>query len=98
MIEAQVNYVIDLIRRAGAGAMIAPTEAAANAYDERIQRELQERVWAAGCGAWYVDENGRNFTLYPQNVRAFIKEMREPDMAEYEVRQMATTTPITGIN
>lgn len=85
MIEAQVNYVIDLIRRAGAGAMIAPTEAAANAYDVRIQRELRERVWAAACGAWYVDENGRNFTLYPQNVRAFIKEMREPDMAEYTI-------------
>ena len=89
MIEAQVNYVLDLVRHAGDGALIEPTEAAAKAYDAQLQRDLQDRVWAAGCGAWYVDAGGRNFTLYPHNVRAYLKEMKAPDYAEYAVRAVA---------
>jgi hypothetical protein len=89
MIEAQVNYVIDLIRRAGEGGQIEPRAKAAHAYDARIQRELQDRVWAAGCGAWYVDKNGRNFTLYPHDVRSFLKEVRRPDFSEYSIHAPA---------
>ncbi len=87
MIEAQVNYVIDLIRQAGEKGRIAPRMEAAKAYDEHVQRDLQDRVWAANCGAWYVDENGRNFTLYPHNVRTYIREMAKPDFDEYEIEQ-----------
>ncbi len=89
MIEAQVNYVIDLMRRAGEGGLIEPRREAARAYDDRIQRALQDRVWAGRCGAWYVDEKGRNFTLYPHNVRTYLKEMKRPDFSEYSVRAAA---------
>ena len=85
MIEAQVKYVMQLIsamRERGSN-LVEPSEEAAAAYDERLQRELADRVWAAGCGAWYVDEQGRNYTLYPHNVRSYIKEMKRPDLDEY---------------
>lgn len=85
MIEAQVNYAIGLIKRAGETGQIAPRPEAAKAFDDRIQHDLQDRVWAASCGAWYVDGNGRNFTLYPHNVRTYLKEMRAPDYSEYEI-------------
>ncbi len=85
MIEAQVNYALRLIKRAGAAGRIAPRPEAAKAFDHRIQRDLQDRVWAARCGAWYVDEKGRNFTLYPHDVRTYLKEMRAPDFSEYEI-------------
>jgi cation diffusion facilitator CzcD-associated flavoprotein CzcO len=88
MIEAQVNYVMQLIDRiARDGVAIEPSPEAARAYDERLQKELSERVWAANCGAWYVDETGRNYTLYPHTVRKYLKEMREPVASEYIVRQ-----------
>lgn len=89
MIEAQVNYVIQLLRQAqdtGEGAQIAPRAEAAQDFDVRLQADLGERVWAANCGAWYVDETGRNFTLYPHAVRHFIREMKAADPAEYEVK------------
>ncbi len=87
MIEAQANYILKLIRAADAapGALIEPTPDAARAYDADIQARLGKRVWATGCGAWYVDENGRNYTLYPDNVRAFLKEMKTPDLGEYVI-------------
>ncbi|MGE0407789.1 MAG: flavin-containing monooxygenase [Amphiplicatus sp.] len=83
MIEAQVKYVMQLIEEAARGVLLAPSEAAAAAYDKRLQQALAHRVWAAGCGAWYVDAEGRNFTLYPHNVRTFLKEMKRPDLSEY---------------
>jgi len=92
MIEAQVNYVLDLIRHAEEhGGMIAPAKTAAKRYDDAVQTDLQDRVWASQCGAWYVDENGRNFTLYPHNVRSFLREMRRPDFAEYELSRTAVS-------
>lgn len=89
MIEAQVKYVLQLIEKmkATGAALVEPTQEAAAAYDARIQRELSQRVWAAGCGAWYVDERGRNYTLYPHAVRRFLKEMKTPDMKEYVLRE-----------
>ncbi|MBB5520016.1 flavin-containing monooxygenase [Amphiplicatus metriothermophilus] len=89
MIEAQVKYVLQLIEKmkASGAALVEPTPEAAAAYDARIQRELSQRVWAAGCGAWYVDERGRNYTLYPHTVRRFLKEMKAPDMKEYVLRE-----------
>ena len=87
MIEAQVNYIIKLIKSAGldARALVAPKTEAARAYDQRLQGDLQGRVWAARCGAWYVDENGRNYTLYPHDVRTFLRDMESPDMSEYDL-------------
>ena len=87
MIEAQVNYVIKLVKKAMArGAKtIAPRVSAAKAYDDKIQADLTERVWAADCGAWYVDANGRNYTLYPHAVRDYLREMKDPDLSEYEL-------------
>lgn len=93
MIEAQVKYAIDLIKRAGENGQIAPRPEAAKAYDERLQHDLQDRVWASRCGAWYVDENGRNFTLYPHDVRTYIRDMREPDFTEFEI----TRTPQSAV-
>lgn len=86
MIEAQVNYILKLIRRAHeqGASLVEPKSDIAAAYDDSVQSRLQGRVWAADCGAWYVDENGRNYTLYPDSVRAYLREMKEPECAEYE--------------
>lgn len=91
MIEAQVNYIIALVKKAvEKGAAIVETKPeAAKAYDRKLQDDLQERVWAAGCGAWYVDKHGRNFTLYPHAVREYLREMSEPDSQEYVFRNEA---------
>lgn len=95
MIEAQVNFIAKLIKQAtqAAAALIEPKEDAAQSYDLGIQARLQNRVWAADCGAWYVDEHGRNYTLYPNNVRAYLKELAIPDMTEYQLEPEPSTEP-----
>lgn len=85
MIEAQVNYVIGLVeamQRAGA-AYVEPDPQAAEAFDRTLQHDLQGMVWAGGCKSWYMDQNGRNYTLYAHSVRRFLKDMAKPDLTEY---------------
>lgn len=86
MIEAQVNYILKLVEhaRSANARFIDVNPEAARAFDKSIQHDLQSRVWAAECGAWYVDENGRNYTLYPHAVRHYLREMNEPECSEYE--------------
>jgi cation diffusion facilitator CzcD-associated flavoprotein CzcO len=91
MIEAQVNYIIRLVKKAleKGAAFVETRPEAAEAYDRKLQAELKDRVWAAGCGAWYVDKAGRNYTLYPHAVREYLREMAEPDSQEYLFRNAA---------
>lgn len=92
MIEAQVNYVLKLMRQAmdKGAALVEPKPEAAKAYDAQLQNDLEGRVWAANCGAWYVDAHGRNYTLYPHTVRQYLREMKEPAEAEYAFKAAAS--------
>ena len=67
MIESQIRYAADAIAaadRAGAQAL-APTRAAADAYNDELQAELAGTVWnTGGCRSWYLDEHGVNRTLW----------------------------------
>jgi cation diffusion facilitator CzcD-associated flavoprotein CzcO len=69
IIEAQVRYIakgLQLLRKRGSAMMDLRSDAHA-----RFNRELQERaqgtVWASGCKSWYLDEHGRNVTLWPKS-------------------------------
>ena len=67
MIEAQVRYLM--------GAIAAMREAEATrvevrrdveiVFNERLQRRLGRTIWNSGCRSWYLDERGRNVTLWP---------------------------------
>nr|MBA2561264.1 4-hydroxyacetophenone monooxygenase [Propionibacteriales bacterium] len=67
MIEAQARYVVqalDLLDRRAAGTI----EVRANVqrrFVDRIQTRLASTVWQSGCKSWYLDEHGRNFTIWP---------------------------------
>jgi cation diffusion facilitator CzcD-associated flavoprotein CzcO len=86
MIEAQVRYLVDLLRKAAAVGMPAldVRPQAQQAYNERLQRDLAGTVWnTGGCMSWYLDRHGRNTTLWPHSTMAFIAAMRTADLAEY---------------
>ena len=96
MIEAQVNYIIKLMSQArskGANLVDAKPDAAME-FDETVQQDLQGRVWAANCGAWYVDKSGRNYTLYPHAVRQYLRDMKEPDTDEFAFTTRLSSTTL----
>jgi cation diffusion facilitator CzcD-associated flavoprotein CzcO len=67
MLEAQIHYVMEGLRQMreeGIAAMEIRRDVEA-AFNRRLQQRLSRTVWASGCRSWYIDERGRNTTLWP---------------------------------
>ncbi len=86
IIEAQVRYLLDLLRQVRERGLVAvePRPEVQQAYADRLQRELQGTVWnAGGCASWYLDEHGRNTTLWPTFTFTYMKELSRCDLDAY---------------
>ncbi|MFE4371261.1 flavin-containing monooxygenase [Streptomyces sp. NPDC056835] len=97
MIESQLNYMADYLRQldglggrgsAGGSGRVAlgPRPVAVRAWNHRVQERMKRTVWnTGGCTSWYLDEQGRNTTVWPGTTAEFRRATREVDLAEYEV-------------
>ena len=86
MIESQMNYIMQYIEylEKGPGVMFLDLKNdVQDAYNERIQKQLQQTVWASGCKSWYVNARGKNTTLYPRLTLTFRKETKRFDPLAY---------------
>ena len=87
MIESQVAYVIEALkemRRRGAGTAEVRAEAVRD-FNEALDRRMEDTVWSTGCSSWYLDDTGRNATLWPDWTFAFRRRAARFDAAEYEL-------------
>jgi cation diffusion facilitator CzcD-associated flavoprotein CzcO len=86
MIEAQIAYlrkVVVQMQQRGLGA-IEPAAAVQARYVQEVDAGTKGSVWTAGgCLSWYVDETGRNSTLWPRSVRAYQRRLAHLDAADY---------------
>lgn len=89
MIESQLSYLGDYLRALGslgAGAALAPTPAAVEAWNRRVQERMRRTVWnTGGCTSWYLDASGRNTTIWPGTTTEFRRATRTVDLGEYDV-------------
>ena len=77
IIEHEVNYIVKLIEMAGMASHIHVKQQRQDAYNIKIQKKLNKRVWSAGgCSSWYLSDTGKNITLYPDNARSFKKQLK----------------------
>jgi hypothetical protein len=89
MIEAQVAHLVQALDAMDQGGydVIEPRADVQAAYNAQIQRELAGTVWSTGgCSSWYLDENGRNTTLWPGFTWKYMRAMRRLDLSEYVVQ------------
>jgi cation diffusion facilitator CzcD-associated flavoprotein CzcO len=99
MAEAQAGYIrqaIEHMERAGVAA-IEPRQEAQDQWNEEIQRKSQGTVWLnGGCQSWYIDENGKNSTLWPDHTFRFFSEMKRFRPSEYRIVPAAvpSETPV----
>lgn len=87
MIETQVQHImrcLDLLDRRS-GTSIGVRDGAQQAFNDRIQAELDNTVWSTGCKSWYLDEHGNNRTLWPGFTFTYWWRTRQPRAADYEV-------------
>ncbi|WP_028643108.1 flavin-containing monooxygenase [Nocardioides sp. URHA0020] len=95
IIESQVAYVRDAIRtmRSRGWASVEPRPQALRRWNSDLQRRMRRTVWTrGGCSSWYLDEHGRNTTLWPKSTITFRRQLAAFDPDAYDVRR-PTTTP-----
>jgi len=58
---------------------------AAAAFNQEVDRRHEDTVWTSGCSSWYLDDTGRNATLWPDWTFAFRRRTARFDESEYEI-------------
>jgi hypothetical protein len=94
IIEAQVAYLRDAVRtlRERGWAAVEPRQRAFQRWNAGLQRRMKRTVWTrGGCDSWYLDEHGRNTTLWPKSTFTFRRELARFDADAYDVRREAAS-------
>jgi cation diffusion facilitator CzcD-associated flavoprotein CzcO len=88
VIEAQARYVADAIATAKRDAIdvLEIRASAQDTWNNRVQAALAGTVFNTGCASYYVDENGRNSSIYPWTTIDLRRRLRRFDRAPYELR------------
>jgi cyclohexanone monooxygenase len=88
IIESQIAYILSALKQMDARgiATVEPRKDAQDAWNRDIQRRMRRTVWSTGgCASWYLDEHGRNTTLWPRTTFAFRNALRTFDLDKYVV-------------
>jgi cation diffusion facilitator CzcD-associated flavoprotein CzcO len=92
MIESQVEFVLDAMRTMesrGVSSLDVRREVQ-DAYNQELQSRLSGTVWSTGgCASWYLDDTGRNTTLWPGATWPFRQRTRRFDAACYALEKRA---------
>ncbi|MDP3713806.1 MAG: NAD(P)/FAD-dependent oxidoreductase [Mycobacteriales bacterium] len=89
-IESQVAMILDALRVMAQEGLssLDVTQDAQDAFNEDVQRRMQGTVWTSGgCGSWYLDETGRNTTLWPGFSFQLRQATRRLDRSAYLARR-----------
>ncbi|HET8758821.1 MAG TPA: NAD(P)/FAD-dependent oxidoreductase [Solirubrobacteraceae bacterium] len=86
MIESQIAHVMAALRHMDArGAeTIEVRPEAQERHNAEIDRRMKGTVWTTGCSSWYLDDTGRNATLWPDwtwRFRRLAAQLRTDDYA-----------------
>ena len=91
MVESQIAYVMGALRTMDArgAATIEVRADAAREFNEAIDRRMDGTVWSTGCQSWYLDDTGRNATLWPDWTWRFRRRAARFDAEHYELEEAA---------
>ena len=89
VMESQFNFILDYWKQLDQlplGSLLDVQPAAQKAFNEQIQKELSTMVWSTGsCSSWYVNEEGKNPTLWPGPTTTFRKRTKKIKVKDFEV-------------
>jgi cation diffusion facilitator CzcD-associated flavoprotein CzcO len=86
MIEAQVAHMVGALRavRARGAGVVDVRPDVLERWSTEVQAKAAPTVWnSGGCPSWYLDDAGRNTTLWPDYTFRFVRRTRTFDPADY---------------
>jgi hypothetical protein len=87
-LESQIAYVMGALRTMDRRDVrrVEVRPEALEEYVAEVDRRSENSVWTAGgCTAYYLDEQGRNFALYPGFAAGFRRRTRRFDAGAYDL-------------
>ncbi len=85
MIEAQVQYSVDAIKKVWskkAQAIHVKAEVQ-DSFNRAVDKQTEQTVWASGCSSWYLDEKGRNAAIWPDFTFKYKQQTLQLNEADY---------------
>jgi cation diffusion facilitator CzcD-associated flavoprotein CzcO len=96
MIESTMQYILsilDHVEKQGA-ASFEVREETVDAFERDIEQRSEGTIWTTGgCSSWYLDDNGRNTTLWPDFTFRFRKLCREFEPGQVTLRARGEAGP-----
>lgn len=89
MIEAQVNYVMQAVKTVlkEPSRTLDVKPEVQRRFNQKLQQRLDQAVWSAGgCKSWYLDEFGKNRTLWPSFTFEYWMRTRKFEPAKYALQ------------
>jgi cation diffusion facilitator CzcD-associated flavoprotein CzcO len=96
MIEHQIEYILRALNAIdAAGAVALDTRAEdQESFNAWVQERMGRTVWTTGgCNSWYLDEHGRNVTLWPGFTFEFKRATRTFDSGRHELLPAPVAVP-----
>jgi len=87
MFESQIRYALNALAQMDAAgyATMDVRVSAQTEYNRQLDEHMAHTVWLrGGCNSWYLDDQGRNGTLYPGFSSAFRRSLRKLRLDEYD--------------
>jgi len=86
MIEAQVEYLLDLLARMDAQgvARVDVKQSVLEDYNRRLQQDLSKSVWSTIDASWYKRPDGRITNNWPHSTRHYRHLLRTVRLEDYE--------------
>ena len=92
MLEAQARHIVGVIKLAQSKgcAVVEPTAQAQQRFLARIEKMMRGTVWVAGgCESWYLDETGRNSSIWPGFTFSYAQAASRVAEGDYSWRSAA---------
>ncbi len=99
MLEAQARHIVGVIKLAQAHGYdaVEPTASAQQRFLARIEKMMRGTVWVAGgCESWYLDETGRNSSIWPGFTFSYAQAASKVAEKDYAGRRLASTASAPG--
>ena len=86
MLESQLNYITKAVKVAlDDDALIEPKAHIAARWTRELQAKLPGTVWDTGCSSWYLNDAGRNTTIWPDFTFKFRSATRHFDPRDHQI-------------
>ena len=97
MIESQVHYILGCLKmmKQRNAQTIEVKQEVQTKFNEWIQKKLKNTVWSSGCASWYIQEDGKNFTIWPASTWRYRLQTRTPKASSFvwqSTSQLAQST------